>query len=50
MFTFFFGLNKGLVNKKKPSNPLSKYSKKQSLTKEERLEYENMKLKIRTKC
>lgn len=36
----------GLKNKKKPGNPLSKYSNKKNLTKEERLEYENMKLKI----
>lgn len=37
---------KGLVNKKKPGNPLSKYEKRKSLNKEEQLEYENMKLKI----
>ena len=36
----------GLNNKKKPGNPLVKYSKKKVLTKEERLEYENMKLRI----
>ena len=36
----------GLKNKKKPGNPLSKYSNKKNLTKEEQLEYENMKLKI----
>lgn len=36
----------GLVNKKKPGNPLSKYSLKKNLTKEEQLEYENMKLRI----
>ena len=36
----------GLTNKKKPSNPLAKYSNKKKLTKEERLEYENMKLRI----
>ncbi len=36
----------GLVNKKKPGNPLSKYSMKKNLTKEEQLEYENMKLRI----
>lgn len=36
----------GLVNKKKPGNPLSKYSSRKSLTKEEQLEYENMKLRI----
>lgn len=36
----------GLINKKKPGNPLSKYSNKKNLTKEEQLEYENMKLRI----
>ena len=36
----------GLKNKKKPGNPLVRYSKRKSLTKEELLEYENMKLKI----
>ncbi len=36
----------GLINKKKPGNPLSKYSNKKFLTKEEKLEYENMKLRI----
>lgn len=36
----------GLENKKKPGNPLAKYSKKKKLTKEEQLEYENMKLRI----
>ena len=36
----------GLKNKKKPGNPLIKYSKRKSLTKEEQLEYENMKLRI----
>lgn len=36
----------GLVNKKKPGNPLSKYTNKKNLTKEEQLEYENMKLRI----
>jgi transposase-like protein len=36
----------GLVSKKKPGNPLAKYSKRKNLTKEERLEYENMKLRI----
>ena len=35
-----------LVNKKKPGNPLTKYSNKKQLTKEEQLEYENMKLRI----
>lgn len=37
---------KGLENKKKPGNPICKYSKRKNLTKEEQLEYENMKLKI----
>lgn len=36
----------GLTNKKKPGNPLSKYSNKKKLTKEEQLEYENMRLRI----
>lgn len=36
----------GLKSKKKPGNPLAKYSSKKSLTKEEQLEYENMKLRI----
>ena len=36
----------GLTPKKKPGNPLMKYSKKKELTKEEQLEYENMKLRI----
>ena len=36
----------GLVNKKRPGNPLSKYQNKKNLTKEEQLEYENMKLRI----
>ncbi len=36
----------GLKNKTKPGNPLSKYSNKKNLTKEEQLEYENMKLRI----
>lgn len=35
-----------LINKKKPGNPLCKYSNKKKLTKEEQLEYENMKLRI----
>ena len=42
-------LNEGedsLKNKKKPGNPLCKYSNKKTLTKEEKLEYENMKLRI----
>ncbi len=36
----------GLNNQKKPGNPLSKYQNKKNLTKEEQLEYENMKLRI----
>ena len=32
----------GLKNKKKPGNPLVKYSKRKSLTKEEQLEYETL--------
>ena len=36
----------GLKSKKKPGNPLSKYSNKKKLSKEEQLEYENMKLRI----
>ena len=35
-----------LENQKKPGNPLSKYYNRKNLTKEEKLEYENMKLKI----
>ncbi len=37
---------KGLENKKKPGNPLVKYQNRKDLTKEEQLEYENMKLRI----
>ena len=37
---------KGLENKKKPGNPLMKYSRKKTLTELEKLEYENMKLRI----
>ena len=37
---------KGLTPKKKPGNPLCKYQNKKCLTKEEQLEYENMKLRI----
>ena len=36
----------GLRNKKKPGNPLMRYSAKKSLTELEKLEYENMKLRI----
>ena len=40
-----FGLER-LNPKKKTGNPLAKYSNKKNLTKEEQLEYENMKLRI----
>lgn len=36
----------GLTSKRKPGNPMCKYSSKKNLTKEEQLEYENMKLRI----
>ena len=36
----------GLLNKKKPGNQLAKYSKKKHLTDMEKLQYENMKLRI----
>ena len=36
----------GLENKKKPGNPLCKYSSRKNLTEIEKLEYENMKLRI----
>ena len=37
----------GLKNKKKPGNPMAKYtSKRNFISKEEQLEYENMKLRI----
>ena len=39
------GIN-GLENKRKPGNPLSKYSNRKELTPIEQLEYENMKLRI----
>lgn len=35
-----------LENKKKPGNPLMKYSQKKELSELEKLEYENMKLRI----
>ena len=35
-----------LENKKKPGNPLCRYSRKKNLTEIEKLEYENMKLRI----
>ena len=37
---------KGLENKVKPGNPLTKYQGKKQLTDLEKLEYENMKLRI----
>ena len=37
---------KGLENKKKPGNPLCKYSNKKNLSEMEKLQYENMKLRI----
>ena len=37
---------KGLENKIKPGNPLAKYIHKKNLTDIEKLEYENMKLRI----
>lgn len=36
----------GLENKNKPGNPLCKYSNRKNLTDIEKLEYENMKLRI----
>lgn len=36
----------GLENKKKPGNPLAKYCNKKQLSEVEKLEYENMKLRI----
>jgi len=36
----------GLTPKKKSGNPLSKYQNRKNLSKEEQLEYENMKLRI----
>jgi transposase-like protein len=37
---------KGITNKKKPGNPLVRYQRKKTLTEVEKLEYENMKLRI----
>ena len=37
---------KALENKKKPGNPLMKYSRRKHLSEIEKLEYENMKLRI----
>ena len=36
----------GLENKRKPGNPLAKYSRRKELNEIEKLEYENMKLRI----
>lgn len=36
----------GLVNSRKPGNPLAKYLNKKQLTELEQLQYENMKLRI----
>ena len=36
----------GLQNKRKPGNPLAKYSNRKNLTELEKLEYENMLLRI----
>ena len=36
----------GLTPKKKPGNPLSKYSRRKNLSEIEQLQYENMKLRI----
>lgn len=36
----------GLENKRKPGNPLSKYQNRKSLSPMEKLQYENMKLRI----
>jgi transposase-like protein len=36
----------GLENKRKPGNPLVRYQRRKELTELERLEYENMKLRI----
>ena len=35
-----------LINQKKPGNPLCKYSSKKNLSEMEKLQYENMKLRI----
>lgn len=44
--TYYKSGYEGLIPKKKPGNPMCKYSNKKVLTKEEQLEYENMKLRI----
>ena len=36
----------GLINKKKPGNPLSRFQNSKSLTELEQLQYDNMKLRI----
>lgn len=40
------GGSEALENKRKPGNPLSKYQNRKELTEIEKLEYENMKLRI----
>lgn len=40
------GGDDGLENKRKPGNPLTKYQNKKQLTDLEKLQYENMKLRI----
>jgi len=37
---------KGITNKKKPGNPLTKFQARKNLTELEQLQYENMKLRI----
>jgi transposase-like protein len=36
----------GLINKRKPGNPLTKFQSRKNLTELEQLQYENMKLRI----
>ncbi len=38
--------DEGLINKKKPGNPYGKFLKRKNLTDIEKLQYENMKLRI----
>lgn len=44
--TYIENGQEALENKKKPGNPLSKYLRKKNLTDIEKLQYENMKLRI----
>jgi transposase-like protein len=46
MRDYLKGGKEALKNKKKPGNPLVRYQSKKELTELEKLEYENMKLKI----